>query len=647
MKSILHISSPYTIQHKYETWLCADFIIGEKKNTIYFAVESQFAEYFCLERSDPFLVLALTCAMTNDFNIQCDAPVTDTLYFNLSRYLIPTVSRFKEGRCEIEISCHTASAPENAGGVACGFSGGVDSWYTALKNLEPGGDKFRLTHLMMHNGGVQPFDDEKNQMLKGIAAELGLIPLYIRSNYYSSMYPLIRSSCDTLDWLAYPFVLRKLFRVFNFSSDIPINIFSADSLLPSLLSSEDLMIYYSGMETLGRIEKVDYIIKHKLSSIVMKNIRVCNSVSHERFTGSKNCVRCQKCIRTLFEMYALGMLKYAGACFNVNLFEKNISLLWHKLYSDVHEREWFIPEIEKQAEKNGISLPKGTDAAERLRNIMPAVYNDLDVQIINPEYRDQRDALFQFLLKEKRFNDIDEIFRYEKILDPGWAFFMYSRKEWHMGNMDKAIFLARKALHHEPYATKHRAHLANLLLESGKHDEALTLIKDGIAEDKLWAQGYILLAELDPDSEAEIMRSATTAIPHNLALWTWAAQRPFEKGLLDDAVMVLEKALEYNPDWKKGHLILAELYETMGNADKALRVLEKTEKFHPDVRPQMFRLLCLHGSKGDALDFGQEKLGWTPMHANMNRSRIILETRDSDPDAFETARESFFKVSSD
>ncbi len=223
MQPVLKISPSWIVEHKQKSWLCANISIGDKKITPYFEVENKFAPYLCTERADPFFILALSCATINGFDMECEAPVTDTLYFNIANYLVPTISKFDQGRKNIQILAPTAPPLENAGAVATSFSGGIDSWYSVLKNLDHPAQKFRVSHLLMHNGGVQPIFDQKKAMLDEVARALGLEAIYIRCNYFPLMQPLVTSTCDAIEYLAYPFALQKLLHIFNMGTGVPLD----------------------------------------------------------------------------------------------------------------------------------------------------------------------------------------------------------------------------------------------------------------------------------------------------------------------------------------------------------------------------------------------------------------------------------------
>jgi hypothetical protein len=74
-------------------------------------------------------------------------------------------------------------------------------------------------------------------------------------------------------------------------------------LLDPLYSSSDLRIRHDGIE-LSRLEKTRLIAGW---DVALQNLRVCNQYRQYR-SGSLNCGRCEKCVRTMLELLALGAL---------------------------------------------------------------------------------------------------------------------------------------------------------------------------------------------------------------------------------------------------------------------------------------------------------------------------------------------------
>jgi len=581
MSRVIIIGKPYIVRHNVKTWLCANISIGNKEYTPYFEVEKEFESFLCTERSDAFLVICLTCAMKNNFDIVCHAPVTDTLYYNLSTYLIPTVSKVDPIRHNISISAPIAKPLENEGAVATGFSGGVDGWYTVLKTLDSSIDKFKLTHVLYHNSGCFPASDSEIAFFKNTASILGLKSVYIRSNFFNLMNPLVEDSCDTIEYVSYPFALQKLFHVFHFSSDIAINIFTWNAtVLTSCLSTECLIFYYTGMEAHRRIDKIKYIFEHRLADVVRSNFRICNDGLYMGFAQATSCRRCNKCLRTMFSMYALGLLDGKSAPFHAEHFLKNVKLYW-KVYSQQKmERKLFLEEIVSTAALNKIALPlaESSSPTQSVLNFDKLSESAQAMLPTNLDERNQKNHLTEELRSKKMYVDLESYIQMEQVLDPGWAQWETSKMKESQGDIDGALTSAFLALEIEPELLPERLRLANLLCYVGREEEARRIVSEGIQLDSFWRDGYIFLSKLHIDSSqseaaVQILEAALEHMPHDTQMRTCLAELAEKMGDSQRAIDHLRKGIEMNPDWCAGYVELADVLNRMHRRKEAIRVL--------------------------------------------------------------------------
>lgn len=583
MSEIMHIGSPYVVRHRVKTWLCADISIGKKTYTPYFEVEKEFENFLCTERCDAFLVLCLTCAMKNNFDIVCQAPVTDSLYYNLSTYLIPTVSKIDSTRHNISISAPIAKPLENAAAVATGFSGGVDGWYTVLKTLDSSIDRFKLTHILYHNSGCFPASDSEIAFLKNTASILGLESVYIRSNYSNLMHHLVEDSCDTIEYVAYPFALQKLFHVFHFSSDITINIFTWNAtVLTSCLSTENLIFYYTGMEAHRRIDKVKYIFNHRLASVVKSNFRICNDGLYMGFAEATSCRRCNKCLRTMFSMYALGILDSKSPPFYAEYFLKNINLYWSVYSQQKMEKKLFLEEIVSTADLNKIDLPRDCYNAtpQSVLEFNKLSENAQAILPTNLDERSQKNHLTAEMRSKKMYVDLEKYIQMEQVLDPGWAAWETSKMKESQGDAKGALTSAFQALEIEPENLPERLRLANLLCLVGRAEEATCVVVEGIRLDRFWRGGYMFLSKMHintfkSDDAVKILEAALEHMPHDTQMRTYIAE------LVDSqrAVDHLQKGIEMNPDWCAGYIALADILTRTHRKNEAIEFLKKANLY--------------------------------------------------------------------
>jgi hypothetical protein len=199
------------------------------------------------------------------------------------------------------------SAPQGSG-VACLFSGGVDSFYTALKHRD------EITHLVFVHGFDIDLADGRRRAaalstVREVAEQMGKQLVEVETN--------LRSFSDShADWILYfgsamasvSLLLQRDFRRVFFAAGFahsdwaqyPPPAGSHPGLDP-LWSTEATEIVHSGAEA-TRIEKIQYLADQPLA---MDHLLVCYQGAGEPY----NCGRCGKCLRTMISLRLAGGLE--------------------------------------------------------------------------------------------------------------------------------------------------------------------------------------------------------------------------------------------------------------------------------------------------------------------------------------------------
>ena len=295
---------------------------------LYFETDSRYGQYLVSELSDSCVVCVLLYAMENDYDIRCEGAISERLYNQLTSYFIPAISRNIPHYRKINIICETSNAEFHPQAVGAAMSCGVDSFYTALKNLQhPQGSSLRITHLCLFNDGSAGNDGEKSRRLwagraendRRAAAELGCEFLTCDSNANEFLMQ-DHLKTHTTRTLAFVLALQKLFSVYYFSSTFPFSKFHFTEKDPayydiftlSLLSTQNVRFELVGGET-TRLGKVAYITQY---DITRKYLNVCVGCTVE------NDSTCGKCVRTMLELYLLGKLDDYSSVFDTELFRR-------------------------------------------------------------------------------------------------------------------------------------------------------------------------------------------------------------------------------------------------------------------------------------------------------------------------------------
>ncbi|QTI71856.1 hypothetical protein J6U32_22225 [Gordonia polyisoprenivorans] len=196
---------------------------------------------------------------------------------------------------------HAGQGPTapRADGVGCFFSGGVDSFYSALTHLD------RLTHLVF----VLGFDIMNDEALatqaldsaRSAAAELGKPLIEVRTTLRSAFGDVARVPWG---WIFHGPALAHVATALSpvLGTVIVPSSYSTGNMhrwgshpeLDSLWSTSAVTLEHDATDV-TRFEKVRAISR---SATAMKNLRVC----WENRDGRFNCGRCSKCLRTKLEL---------------------------------------------------------------------------------------------------------------------------------------------------------------------------------------------------------------------------------------------------------------------------------------------------------------------------------------------------------
>lgn len=187
--------------------------------------------------------------------------------------------------------------PESRPGVLSLFSGGVDSMHTFLEN------ESRITHLLYIDGYEHSPGGEENRLaianLRSFAEEFGkeLIVVETNSLEFYRRYYLSREVYMGTIAFAIAHLLGFSNLVVPSSCDYQnLVALGTHPWTDPMWSSEAIRIEHHGCES-NRLEKVRTICEH---GSARHHLLVCHDES------STNCGHCDKCVRTIGELMALG-----------------------------------------------------------------------------------------------------------------------------------------------------------------------------------------------------------------------------------------------------------------------------------------------------------------------------------------------------
>lgn len=245
----------------------------------------------------------IPCLLSNR-NLRIEQPVCRIWYENVLEAIQFLKANWGTPSISLIAETHEIAAPAHEA-TAVFFSGGVDSFYSATQ------DK---THKYLVN--VENFDapakaisfaQAARQRVINVSNAVGAIPVTVSTNINEHPSFHIHKFADThgallaaIGQLLAPHIGSIKISPAIHSNSTPV--YGSNYRLDPLWSSKRVQIY-NGDPTILRQDRISAMSDLK---IVQENLRVCVHSS----SPEKNCSRCEKCIRTMLDLYRVGRLEH-------------------------------------------------------------------------------------------------------------------------------------------------------------------------------------------------------------------------------------------------------------------------------------------------------------------------------------------------
>lgn len=320
----IRLSAPYISVEGSDARLNCDCIINGSKKTLWLETASQYRQFLVSEVIDPFVCAVLPFAMRNNHDIECDSPVSGSLYCLLDDVLIPHLSRYDERLYRTLILAELDFVDRVPGdAVATGMSCGVDSFYSAIKYSNPKYGSLSLTHLYCGNY-LYGNDSLVYKRAQAAANDFGLKLVTTKTNL-SELLPMEHINVHFFKTLFGILGLRKLFRAYYYSSAEDFGSFTLkDNSVGDTTNYELLLLYcfnYPGMQLLSGGGSTQRVQKTKVISqswIARKHLNVCLHSNRK-----VNCGECAKCLRTLLTLDMFNVLDAFVEVFDIPAYFAN------------------------------------------------------------------------------------------------------------------------------------------------------------------------------------------------------------------------------------------------------------------------------------------------------------------------------------
>lgn len=354
------------------------------RDTLWYELDSRYADRLCTDRYDGLLVGMLLKSMELDEPLEIDGAVSERLLTSLTQYYMPIVAQVLPRLRPVPIRAQRELRPQDGGarptGVGTGFSAGIDS-FAALRDhfFDETRAGYRITHLLFNNVGShgdRDFDgarrlfEQRYEAVRGYPQELGLDLIKVDSNL-SDLLRMDFQTTHTPRNFSVVLLLQKLFGRYYYASTYryrdcfvgaAYDMAFADPFTVHLLSTETLDCVSTGGQ-LTRVQKTQRVAGAPGAE---RWLNVCTNVE----AGGRNCATCAKCCRTLLTLEMLGALEPFGAIFDLGAWRKVRNRFVSSEILNGRSRSPFSREIREHATTAGFRFTPWQRASTVL-NVMP------------------------------------------------------------------------------------------------------------------------------------------------------------------------------------------------------------------------------------------------------------------------------------
>ncbi|NEP18682.1 MAG: hypothetical protein F6J97_17570 [Leptolyngbya sp. SIO4C1] len=311
----MKIQSPQIALQHETAQLSALITTEDGCDRLWYAVDRAYGDFLTVERLDAFLVGMLLLAMQRGENIYVEGPISEKLFYNLTQSLIKILTLLLPSLRPIKIipEALVNDPCETAGGVATGFSGGIDSFSVLADHFWGDvSDSYRVTHLIFnnvgsHGHGGRPLFHQRYERLWQFAQDYELPFVKIDSNLDNWLRDLEFRTTHTTRNASAVLALQKLFGKYLYASAHKYqNCFIGEAKDGSVIDPTALHLLST--------ETIDCISTGCQYSRVEKTIQVADLAPSYRYLDvcvhaidkAENCSTCWKCARTLLTLEILG-----------------------------------------------------------------------------------------------------------------------------------------------------------------------------------------------------------------------------------------------------------------------------------------------------------------------------------------------------
>lgn len=362
------------------TYLCCDFDSSDMatpfpEKTMWIAVQDEHADMLTDEVYDPFVLLPLFLGMYYGQDVHICGKISPRLYHNITHYVMSIFDLYSDHTRPVKFTVDgfdTLKALASKRLIGTGISCGVDSMLTIYDNfVEETDPAFKINSLFFFNCGSHgDFGDEKTRRiwldraaLNGKAAEeLGLPMFLVDSNLHAYTHIIGGQKMGYLAFYSCELAMQKYIKRYVTSSTFSYDesaeyakltrdfdmAENCESYMLHLISTECFELVIDGCQY-TRAEKIERICNW---SIAQKYLNVCVTPAKK----GHNCSNCEKCMRTLISLEAIGKLDDFKDVFDIDEYKKNAAF-WKARFMSHYGKNGMETSIMNHAKQHGLQVP--------------------------------------------------------------------------------------------------------------------------------------------------------------------------------------------------------------------------------------------------------------------------------------------------
>ncbi len=335
---------------------------GADSHTLWYDIPSSFVDYLSIEVADTFVVAYLLYAMQHRYDIVTEQPVSSHLLAMLNEYLIPFLCGINKNLHPMKVIAQEYTGSFNGNHCGTGISCGIDSLSTVIYHgLEEQVKSRKVDTLTLLNTGYYGHGEGNSEhylsyvsQSEQFCKEFGYTFLTVDSNVSNlTQYDFLSAhtylTCSTI------LLFQKYFHTYYYASGYPVFNFEPnfkdpayyDTFLLNCISTGSLD-FVSSCNIFSRVEKTKLIAAHPS---VMNHLYVCLSGD-----ATHNCAKCEKCVRTMLALEAIGRQDVITDVFDAEIYRKNrIRYLSYMLRK--RKKKIYYKEIYETMRQNNIAIP--------------------------------------------------------------------------------------------------------------------------------------------------------------------------------------------------------------------------------------------------------------------------------------------------